>query len=86
MTESPRNHDTVDLVERAQVAGLQRFGGDPLDVDAEVVVNPGMPQRFGHADIRVGGGQVFSDDTDPDAGGGMLDPLNQLRPIAEIGG
>src|SRR5205823_4724965 len=46
MTESARDHDAVDLVQRAQVAGLQRFGGDPLDVDAEVVVNPGMPQRF----------------------------------------
>ena len=48
-------------------------------------MNPSVPQRFGHADVRVGGRQIFSDHADPDAGAGMLDPLHQLRPIAQLG-
>src|SRR5260370_2192211 len=50
MTESARNHDAVDLVERAQIPALQRFAGDPLDVDPQLVLNPGVPSRFGHPD------------------------------------
>ena len=53
MTEPSRDHHAVHLIESAQVSGLQGFGGDPFDVDPEIVVYARMTERFRHADVGV---------------------------------
>src|SRR5207245_1604381 len=72
MTESARDHDAVHLVERAQIAGLERFGGDPLDVDPQVVMDPGMTQRFGDTDVGIGGREILPHHPDAQATGATL--------------
>src|SRR5713226_2319941 len=84
MTESARDDDTVHLVERAEITGLQRFGGDPLDVHPEVVVVAGALKRHRHADIGIGGREVLPHNPDAHTPGWVLDPMHQLFPVAQV--
>src|ERR1700682_163251 len=78
MTEPARNHDAVDIVERPQIAGLERVGRDPFDVDPQIVVHARVPQGFGDTDVGIGRRQILSHYPDADAASRMLDAMDQL--------
>ena len=85
LPEPARDDDPVEV---AEAVGLQEprhvLGVDPVELDGDGVVEPGVAERLDDRQVRVGQVDVLADDADLDLPVGHGRPGHDVLPLAQV--
>ena len=86
IAEAAGHQDALRAVEQRLAAFLlERFGLDPVHVHLQPVLEAAVHQRFVQALVRILEPDVLADDVDGDFVVGVLEPLDEVFPVAHVG-
>src|SRR5919199_1486673 len=87
VAETTRDHDSIHVPQQGLgVLALKLFRRYPFDLDVHALCERGVPQGFGHGDIRILELYIFANQGDREHALRLLDHLHQMLPILQVRG